>query len=84
MRRNLVKPGLTALATVGLLVGGATAASASTAPAPTGAETAINDGFAQLQGLVTGTLGIALFGIVIAILAITMGVKWLAKGASKN
>ncbi len=44
--------------------------------------TAINDGFSGLKGLVTGTLAIALFGIVVAVLGIVMGVKWLRKGAT--
>jgi hypothetical protein len=43
---------------------------------------AIDNGFAGLKGLVTGTLAIALFGIVVAVLGIVMGVKWLRKGAT--
>jgi hypothetical protein len=43
---------------------------------------AIDNGFSGLKGLVTGTLAIALFGIVVAVLGIVMGVKWLRKGAT--
>ncbi len=44
--------------------------------------TAINDGFAGLKGLVTGTLALALFGIVVAIPGIVMGVQWLRQGGT--
>ncbi len=43
---------------------------------------AITAGFGELQTLVTGTLAVALFGIVVTILGIVMGVKWLRKGAT--
>lgn len=58
------------------------AGTALAAPAPTGAEGTINSGFDSLQGLVTGVLGLALFGITLAVLGIVMGIKWLRKGAS--
>ncbi len=43
---------------------------------------AIDNGFAGLKGLVTGTLALALFGIVVAVLGILMGVRWLRKGST--
>lgn len=52
------------------------------ASAATTTEGAIRDGFSQLQGLVTGVLALALFGIVVAVLGILMGVRWLRKGSS--
>ncbi len=65
---------------VAVLVG-LTVAPANAAVDP-GTVTAITSGFTDLTGLVTGTLAVALFGIVVAIVAITMGVRWLRKGAA--
>lgn len=80
-RRRLVAVVATMAAIFCGLVGPASAAPLTTDPAPTGAETSITSGFAQLQSLVTGTLGIALFAIVVAGLGIAMGIRWLRKGA---
>lgn len=42
---------------------------------------ALQDGFGQMTTLITGTLVPLLFGIVILGLGITLGIKWLRKGA---
>jgi len=38
----------------------------------------------DLKTFITGTLGIALFALVVAGVAIAMGVRWLKKGAHQS
>jgi hypothetical protein len=45
---------------------------------------AVENGFSSLQTLFTGTIAVALFALVIAIVGVTMGVKWLRRGAHSS
>jgi len=49
---------------------------------PDGGLTATSLG--TLKTFITGTLGIALFALVVAGVAIAMGVRWLKKGAHQS
>ena len=44
-------------------------------------ETAIEGGFTGLQSLFDGTIAPAMFALVIAVVGVTLGVRWLRKAA---
>lgn len=44
----------------------------------------VEDGFQSIQDLMTGTLAVSLFLLVTIVLAVVIGVRWLARGAKQS
>lgn len=76
---NIVKKGGVGAAVVALYVGLVSAVAGASPPTT---EDAIEDGFEGLQGLFTGTIAVALLALVIAIVGVTLGVRWLRRASS--
>lgn len=60
---------------VAILLGYSSVAGATT-------ETAVTGGFTDLQSLFVTTIAPAIFALIIAVVGVTMGIKWLRRGSA--
>jgi len=55
----------------------------ASAAVDSGTSTAVTGGFSDLKTFIVVTIGVLFFALVVAIIGMTTGAKWLKRGASK-